>query len=128
LSSPIQRRERVIELAHLGIGLRDETKPLGIEQATAGRAPGGETGAKLADPFHVLAEADQSAASAQGCIREPLRQAIFARDFDRRLHSRLRHSELASEVVQNRREVQREGETVDMRELSAEGERSFHRL
>ena len=109
------------------MGFGDVAEPLGIEQSVTDRVPGRQTGAKLCDALHLLPEADQGKAPAHGCLREPLRHVMLARDVDRRLGLPLGRSKLPAQVVQKRDPGQGEGEAVGVREPLSEGEAGLHR-
>jgi ABC transporter substrate binding protein len=110
------------------VGLRDEAKPLGVEQVATSPVPVGQAGAKLCDPLRLPTEADEGSAPAYGRLREPLRQGMLVGEIDGRLGSLSRRIELVPEVMQNRGKVQSEDETVSMREASSEVEARFDPL
>ena len=94
------------------MGLRNEAKPLGVEQVTTSPVPVGQAGAKLCDPLRLPTEADKGSTPAYGRLRQPLRQGMLAGEIDGRLGSLSRRIELVPEVMQNRGKVQPEGKAV----------------
>ena len=76
----------------------------------------------MRDALDLLPEADQGKAAADDGLREPLRQGMFAGEIDGRFSSTESRIKFASEAVQNRRKVLREGEAVGVGEALAQGE------